>query len=130
MCERSINYLPVYFTVTGFDSCVTVSVITELKPDILHLYSAKSLGHWTLSLSMVSFSVAELSVLISDPAVEARSFNVDDPWGHWIWGVWSLIIETAVSKLVLLFLWSCMKNKELNCEGLVIEHWITKSFSP
>ena len=101
-----MKYLPVYVTVTGFVSCVTASLDTVLKPENLHLYAVKSVGHRTLFLSMVSFSFAEFGELISDPTAEARVCN--DSEGHWICGVWSLNIATAVSKPVLLFLWSCM----------------------
>ena len=67
--------------VTGFVSCVTASDSALLNPDILHLYAVKSVGHRTLCLSMVSFSVAVLGELISDPSAEARFCNVD-PEGH------------------------------------------------
>lgn len=41
----------------------------------------------------------------------------------------SLATDTTVVKLTLAFLESCMKNKEVSCEGLVTEHRTTKSFS-
>ena len=66
---------------TGFVSCMTASDDTALNTDILHLYAVKSVGHRTLSLSMVSFNFALVGVLISEPAVEARFCN-DDPKGH------------------------------------------------
>ena len=89
----------------GVVSCVTASDVTVLKPDFLHLYSTKSVGHTTLFLSMVSFSIAELGVLIWNPTAEAR-FCIVDPEGHRIGEVWSLNIDTTVSKPVLLFLLS------------------------
>ena len=79
MFKRSMKYLPVYVTVTGFVSCVTAFDVTVLKPDNVHLYVLKSVGHTTRFLSMVIFSVAELGVLISDPAVEARISGIGDP---------------------------------------------------
>ena len=57
---------------TGAVSCVIASDVAVFKPDILHLYSTKSVGHSTRFLSMVNFSFAVLGVLISDPTVEAR----------------------------------------------------------
>ena len=102
MFKRSINYLPVYVTATGFVSCITASFDTVLKPENLHLYAVKSVGHRTLFLSMVSFSFAVLGVLISDPTAEARFCSVD-PEGHWICGFWSLNIDTVVLKPVLVF---------------------------
>ena len=75
-------HLPVQMIVTGFVSCVTASDSALLNPDILHLYAVKSVGHRTLFLSMVSFSVAELGVLISDPAVEARFRSADADTDH------------------------------------------------
>ena len=99
-----MKYLPVYATVIGFVSCVTAFDVTVLKPDNVHLYVVKSVGHTTLFLSMVIFSVAELGVLISDPTVEARVSDIDDPSaGHLICGVWSLNIDTTVLKPVLVF---------------------------
>ena len=65
----------------GLVTCVTASDVMVLKPAILHLYTSKSVGHSTLFLSMVIFRFAELGVLISDPAAEARFCNVD-PEGH------------------------------------------------
>ena len=107
MCKWSMKYLPVYFTVAGVVSCVTTSVI-ELTPDILHLYSVKSVGHWTLFLSMVSFSCAPFGVSMF-PVATARFCNAD-PEGHWIpvFGPCPESICNAVPKPVLLFLWSCM----------------------
>ena len=102
-----MEYLPVYVTVTGVVSCVSAFDVAVLKPENLHLYAVKSVGHRTLSLSMESFSFAVLGVLISDPTAEARFCSVD-PEGHTICGVWSLKIATAVSKPVLLFFRSCM----------------------
>lgn len=108
----------------GLVSCVTGS--DEAMPDILHMYILKSVGHCTLALFIVNLSCAVLGES-TFPVAEARPCN----WVsfHCIVGLCPGATDTTVSNVVLEFFCSCMKNTELSCEGLVMEHTMTKSFS-
>lgn len=108
----------VVFRVTGTDSV--------LKPDILHLYILKSVGHITLFLSIINLSCTLLGESMF-PMAEARPCSVVSD--HCIGGVCPLYTDTTVSNVVLEFLSSCMKNTELSCKGFVMEHGMFKSFS-
>lgn len=114
-----------YDIVIGLVSCTTTSA-SVLKTDILHMYILKSVGHCTLALSIVNLSCA-LCGESTFPVAEARPCN----WVsfHCIGGVSPVVTDTTVSNVVLEFFCSCMKNTELSCEGLVMEHTMTKSFS-
>lgn len=111
----------------GLVSCVTASDAIELKPDILHMYILKSEGHITLSLTIVNLSCAVLGGSMLAVA-EARPCS----WVscHCIGDVCPVATDTTASNNVLEFLCSCMKNTALSCEGLVMEHTMTISFSP
>lgn len=109
---------------SGFVSCVTTTLL--LKPDILHMYILKSVGHTTLALSIVNLSCALLGESMI-PVAEARPRNVVYP--HCIVGVFPVDTDTTVSNVVLEFLSSCMKNTDLSCEGFVMEQRMFKSFS-
>lgn len=110
----------------GFDSWVTASYTTELKPDILHMYILKSVGHCTLFLSIVNLSCAVFGESMF-PVAEALLCNVVS--FHCIGGVCPVDTDTTVSNVVLEFFCSCMKNTAVSCEGFVMEHTITKSFA-
>lgn len=108
----------------GLDSCVTIA--ESVKPDISHMYSLESAGHCTLTLSIVNLSCALLGES-TFPVAEARFCKVVS--FHCTRDVCPLATDTKVSNVVLEFFSRFMKNTELSCEGLVIEHRITKSFS-
>lgn len=110
----------------GFDSWVTASDTTELKPDILHMYILKSVRHCTLFLSIVNLSCAVVGES-TFPVAEARPCIVVSV--HCTGGVCPLATDTTVSNVVLEFFCSCMKNTAVSCEGFVMEHTITKSFA-
>lgn len=110
----------------GLVSWVTVSDTTGLKPDILHMYILKSVGHCTLFLSICNLSCALIGESMF-PVAEARFCNVAS--FHCTEGVCPVVTDTTVSNVVLEFFCSCMKNTELSCDGLVIEQTMTISFS-
>lgn len=105
----------------GLVSCVTTTLL--LKPDILHKYILKSVGHCTLCLSIVNLSCAVVGESMF-PVAEARPCNAES-----FHCVCPLATDTTVSNVVLEFFCSCMKNTAVSCEGFVMEHTITKSFS-
>lgn len=96
------------------------------KPDILHMYILKSVGHITLAMSIVNLSCTLLGESMF-PMAEARPCSVVSD--HCIGGVRPVYTDTTVSNVVLEFLSSCMKNTELSFEGFVMEHRMFKSFS-
>lgn len=97
-----------------------------LKPDILHMYILKSVGHITLALSFVNLSCAVLGEAMLPVAVARLCSWVSF---HCNGGVCTVATDTKVSNVVLEFFSKSMKNIERSCEGLVIEHTMTKSFS-
>lgn len=110
----------------GLVSWLTVSDKTGLKPDILHMYILKSVGHCTLFLSIINLSCALLEES-KFPVAVARFRN----WVsfHCTGGVWPAATDTTVSNIVLEFLCNSMEYTALSCEGLAMEHTMTKSFS-
>lgn len=90
------------------------------------MYVLKSVGHRTLFLSIVNLSCAEFGES-KFPVAEPRPCN----WVsvHSKGGVSPLATDTTVSNVVLEFLCSCMEYTTLSCEGLAMEHTMTKSFS-
>lgn len=106
---------------------MTVSEPLELMPNILHMYILKSEGHITLSLTIVNLSCAVVGES-TFPVAEARPCS----WVsfHCKGGVGPSATDTTVSNVVLEFLCNCMEYTALSCEGLVMEHTMTKSFSP
>lgn len=111
--------------VIGLVSGVT-GVKSLLMADILHLYILKSLGHCTMFLSIVNLSSAVFGES-TFPVAVARPCN----WVsfHCTGGVCPVITDTTVSNNVLEFFCSSMNSTERICEGLVMEHTMTKSFS-
>lgn len=95
------------------------------SPVILHLYNLKSSGHLTMSFFIVILKCGVFCMLIEPVAVAPLLYNVES--AHKILS--SLTTETTVVKLTGSFLESWMKNKDASCEGLVMEHRTTKSFS-
>lgn len=88
----------------GLVSCVTATE-SVLKPDILHLYILKSVGHLTLALSIVNLNSAFLGDSML-PVAEARTCNVVSP--HCIGGVCPVDTDTTESNVVLEFFSSSM----------------------
>lgn len=110
--------------VIGLVSCETAPEV--LKPVILHLYILKSAGHSTLLLSIVNRSCAVLGESMF-PVAEARPCN----WVsfHCTGGVCVITTDTKGSNVVVEFFRSSIKYTDINCEGLAMEHTMTKSFS-
>lgn len=106
-----------------------VSSVTGLEavliPDILQEYILKSVGHCTLFLSIVNLSCAVRGEFMF-PVTEARFCKTVSL--HWTGNVCPVVTDTTLSNVVLEFFSICMKNTELSCVGLVMEHTITKSF--
>lgn len=106
-----------------------VSSVTGLEavliPDILQEYTLKSVGHCTLFLSIVTLSCAVRGEFMF-PVTEARFCKTVSL--HWTGNVCPVVTDTTLSNVVLEFFSICMKNTELSCVGLVMEHTITKSF--
>lgn len=117
--------IPMYGIVIRLVSCETTSKVV-LKLDILHLYILKSVGHCTLLLSICNLNSALFGESMF-PVAEARFCNVES--FHSTVGVCPGVTDTKVSNVLLEFFCSCMKNTELSCEGLVMEHTMTKSVS-
>lgn len=88
-----------YEIVIGLVSRVTISEFV-LKPDILHMYIVKSVGHCTLLLSIVNLSCALLGAS-SFPVAEARFCNAVS--FHCTGGVCPGCTDTTVSNVVLEF---------------------------
>lgn len=97
--------------VIGLVSPFTISELV-LKPDILHMYVLKSVGHITLALSIVNFSCAVLGGSVFPVAVARPCSWVSF---HFTGGICPGITDTIVSNVVLEFFRSCMKNNELSC---------------
>lgn len=112
--------------VIGLVSCETTPEV--LKPDILHLYILKSAGHNTLLLSIVNRSCAVLGESMF-PVAEARPCNWVRVSFHCTGGVCAITTDTKISDVELEFLCSSMNSTDLICEGLGMEHTMTKSFS-
>lgn len=92
--------------------------------DILYLYILKLLGYWIMFLFSVSFSCVVFNVFIELEVVVFLLCNVLFVYKS----LFLLIIEIIVVKLLLVFFESWMKNKEVSCEGLVMEYRIIKLF--
>lgn len=92
--------------------------------DILYLYMLKLLGYWIMFLFSVSFSCVVLNVFIELVVVVFLLCNV-----LFIYKIlFLLVIVIIVLKVILVFFKSWMKNKEVSCEGLVMEYRIIKLF--
>lgn len=110
--------------ITTFDSWLTPMLA---KPDIVHLYIEKSAGHCTLLLSIANLSCALLGES-KFPVAVARFFTELNLSFHFTSDACP-DTETMVSNIVLVFFSSWMKYTSVSCEGLEIEHKMTKSFS-